>query len=327
MQPDRLIKRLDTIERLSQEGKQIKDLMKLVVTPELWERGYANIYSNAGATTKGIDSVTQDGFSTERALNLIGLIVDKNYRPKPVRRTEIPKGNGKWRPLGIPSGDDKLVQEVIRMILEQIYEPVFSINSHGFRPKKSVHTALHRIQSLWTGTKWFVNIDVQGYFDNIDHGILIRILEKKIDDRRFISLIRLFLKAGYMEDWTFNKTYSGTPQGGIVSPILANIYLHELDEKIKEFAQEHDKGKERKRNLEYRKIEGKLYRLRKRIELSRAEGDIMRTNELMDEHQRIRLLYNNVPSKDQMDPEYRRLNYIRYADDFVRHEACVVHGA
>jgi retron-type reverse transcriptase len=126
--------------------------MKLVVTPEIWVRAYANIYANAGATTKGIDSVTQDGFSTERVTNLIGLIVSKRYRPKPVRRTEIPKGNDKTRPLGIPSGDDKLVQEVIRMILELIYEPIFSINSHGFRPNKSVHTAVRRIKTLWTGT-------------------------------------------------------------------------------------------------------------------------------------------------------------------------------
>ena len=165
MQPDRLSKRLNTIGRLAQEGKPIRDLMKIVVTPAIWERAYANIYANKGAITTGIDSVTQDGFSTERATNLIGLIVDKKYRPKPVRRTEIPKGDGRTRPLGLPSGDDKLVQEVIRMTLEQIYEPIFSINSHGFRPKKSVHTALDRIQRLWTGTKWFVNIDIQGYFD------------------------------------------------------------------------------------------------------------------------------------------------------------------
>ena len=317
MQPDRLSKRLNTIGRLAQEGKPIRDLMKIVVTPAIWERAYANIYANKGAITTGIDSVTQDGFSTERATNLIGLIVDKKYRPKPVRRTEIPKGDGKTRPLGLPSGDDKLVQEVIRMILEQIYEPIFSINSHGFRPKKSVHTALDRIQRLWTGTKWFVNIDIKGYFDNIDHETLICILEKRIDDKRFISLIKLFLKAGYMEDFTFHKTYSGTPQGGIVSPILANIYLHELDEKVKEIAQAYDKGKDRRRHPEYRQIEGKLYRMRKRIDKTRSEGDIMRTNELMKEYRKIRLTYGNAQAKDQMDPEFKRLNYNRYADDFL----------
>ena len=192
MQPDRLSRRINTIGKLVQEGKQVRDLMKLVATPEIWERAYANIYANEGATTKGTDSVTQDGFSTERATNLIGLIVGKQYRPKPVRRTEIPKGNGKMRPLGIPSGDDKLVQEVIRMILEQVYEPIFSINSHGFRPKKSVHTAVHRVKKLWTGTKWFVNIDIEGYFNNIDHKTLLHLLEKRIDDKRFISLINLF---------------------------------------------------------------------------------------------------------------------------------------
>ena len=317
MQPDRLSRRINTIGKLVQEGKQVRDLMKLVATPEIWERAYANIYANEGATTKGTDSVTQDGFSTERATNLIGLIVGKQYRPKPVRRTEIPKGNGKMRPLGIPSGDDKLVQEVIRMILEQVYEPIFSINSHGFRPKKSVHTAVHRVKKLWTGTKWFVNIDIEGYFNNIDHKTLLHLLEKRIDDKRFISLINLFLKAGYMEDWRFHNTYSGTPQGGVVSPILANIYLHELDEKIKEIAMGYEKGKARRRRPEYRKISSRIRYLRKLIDKARADGDVMRTNELMTEFRQKQLEISSIQAKDPLDPEYKRLNYIRYADDFL----------
>ena len=317
MQPDRLSRRISTIGKLVQEGKRVRDLMKLVVTPEIWVRAYANIYANAGATTKGIDSVTQDGFSTERVTNLIGLIVSKRYRPKPVRRTEIPKGHGKTRPLGIPSGDDKLVQEVIRMILELIYEPIFSINSHGFRPNKSVHTAVHRIKTLWTGTKWFVNIDIKGYFDNIDHKTLIHLLEKRIDDKRFISLIKLFLKAGYMEDWKFHKTYSGTPQGGVVSPILANIYLHELDEKIREIGAGYKKGKNRRRTAEYRKITSRISYLRKLIDHARMGGDAVRINELMTEFRQKQLEIGKIQAKDPMDPEFKRLNYIRYADDFI----------
>ena len=317
MQPDRLSRRISTIGKLAQEGKRVRDLMKLVVTPEIWMRAYANIYANAGATTRGIDAVTQDGFSTERVTNLIGLIVGKKYRPKPVRRIEIPKGNGKTRPLGIPSGDDKLVQEVIRMILELIYEPLFSINSHGFRPNKSVHTAVHRIKTLWTGTKWFVNIDIKGYFDHIDHNTLVYLLEKRIDDKRFIGLIKLFLKAGYMENWKFHKTFSGTPQGGVVSPILANIYLHELDEKIKEIAAGYEKGKGRRRRAEYRKISSRIRYLRKLIDKARAEGDVMRTKELMAEFRKKQLEIGRIQAKDPMDPGYKRLNYIRYADDFL----------
>ncbi|BBO80917.1 maturase [Desulfosarcina ovata subsp. sediminis] len=317
MQPDRLSRRIITIGKLVREGKRVRDLMKLVVTPEIWLRAYANIYANSGAITKGIDSVTQDGFSTERATNLIGLIVGKKYRPKPVRQIEIPKGNGKTRPLGIPSGDDKLVQEVVRMILEQVYEPIFSINSHGFRPNKSVHTAVHRIKTLWTGTKWFVNIDIKGYFNNIDHKTLAQLLEKRIDDKLFISLIKLFLKAGYMEDWKFHNTYSGTPQGGVVSPILANIYLHELDEKIKEIAAGYVKGKKRRRTAEYRKISSRISYLRKLIDRARECGDVMRANKLMAEFRQKQLKVGKIQAKDPMDPDFKRLNYIRYADDFL----------
>jgi RNA-directed DNA polymerase len=195
--------------------------------------------------TQGVDGPTIDGFSDERCANLCMLLRENRYVPSPSRRVYIPKANGKMRPLGIPATNDKIVQEVWRHLLEAIYEPVFQDSSHGFRPERSCHTALKTI-AKWRGTKWFIEFDIQGYFDNIDHQILVRLLEKKIDDYKFINIIRKMLKAGYMENWTFNKTYSGTPQGGVISPLLANVYLHELDCFVMTLAETYTKGKARK---------------------------------------------------------------------------------
>ncbi|KAI5912256.1 reverse transcriptase domain-containing protein, partial [Thauera sp. 2A1] len=170
--------------------------------------------------TKGADNATIDHMSISRIEKLIISLKDESYQPIPSRRVYIPKKNGKKRPLGIPTFNDKLLQEVVRMILEAIYEGSFDNNSHGFRPKRSCHTALQQIQKSFNGTRWFIEGDIKGFFDNINHNTLIDILRKRIDDERFLRLIRKFLNAGFIENWVFNKTYSGTPQGGIISPIL-----------------------------------------------------------------------------------------------------------
>ncbi len=170
------------------------------------------------AITPGTDANTLDGFSEKRVEHIITRLKDGSYKPNPVRRVYIPKANGKKRPLGIPSGDDKLVQEVVRNLLERIYEPIFHPNSHGFRPKRSCHTALDHIRHHWTGMKWIVDMDIQGFFDTIDHSVMINLVEKRIDDRRFVNLVGDMLAAGYLEDWKYHKTFSGTPQGGILTP-------------------------------------------------------------------------------------------------------------
>lgn len=163
--PDRVSRRLKALEDVSKKGKKAKDLFRLMEHPDLWMLAYGNLSANRGATTPGAAGPTMDGFSEDRALNLIELLKERLYRPRPVRRTYIPKKNGTKRPLGIPSGDDKVVQEVARLILERIYEPVFCEDSHGFRPQRSCHTALQQMQRTWTGVKWFVNVDIRGDFD------------------------------------------------------------------------------------------------------------------------------------------------------------------
>jgi RNA-directed DNA polymerase len=170
---------------------------------ELWFEAYANIYSNQGAITKGVNENTLDGISLQRVEKIIDRLKRKKYKFAPVRRVYIPKSNGKRRPLGIQTGDDKLVQEVTRILLERVYEPIFCDSAHGFRSNRSCHTALRSIKRTWTGVKWYIEFDVSGFFDNMDHHLLIQFLEKKIDDRRFINLIKCMLKAGYLEDWMF----------------------------------------------------------------------------------------------------------------------------
>ena len=204
----------------NQKDYKYERLYRLLYNEELYLTAYQNIYSNDGSMTKGTDKQTVDGMSIERIRKIIVSLKDESYQPKPARRTYIPKKNGKMRPLGIPSFEDKLLQEVIRMILEAIYEGHFENTSHGFRPNRSCHTALNEIQKTFTGVKWFIEGDIKGFFDNINHATLIGILRERINDERFLRLVRKFLNAGYIENWTFHNTYSGTPQGGIILSLI-----------------------------------------------------------------------------------------------------------
>ena len=209
--------------------------------------------------TPGIDGINLDGMGMERIMAIIAQIRNHTYQPTPVKRLYIPKKNGKLRPLGIPSTNDKLVQEVIRMILESIYEPTFTNQSHGFRPKRSCHSALTQIQKTYTGVKWFIEGDIKGCFDNIDQHTLIRIIRKRVKDEHFIALIWKFLRAGYMENWKWNGTYSGAAQGSVISPILSNIYMNELDKYIMEYKEKFDIGVQRAGNAEYARRKSRWY--------------------------------------------------------------------
>jgi group II intron reverse transcriptase/maturase len=203
-------------------------LRRLLENPILWHEAYANIYANKGAITPGVDKQTLDGFSEARVASIMARLKNGTYRFHPVRRTYVPKKNGKKRPLGISSGDDKLVQEVVRIILERIYEPVFEDSSHGFRPGRSPHTALEQIGQEWTAVKWLIDMDLHDYFTTIPHTLLMETLRKKIADERFLRLIRAMLDAGYLEDWTFHRTYSGVPQGGVCKALHNPPYAKQV---------------------------------------------------------------------------------------------------
>ena len=233
--PTEVLKNLT--EKSKNETYRFQRLYRNLYNPEFYWLAYQNIYANDGSMTAGADGTTIDGMCDERIEKIIMSLRNRSYQPKPARREYIAKKNSsKKRPLGIQSGDDKLVQEAVKMILESIYEPVFSNKSHGFRPNRSCQTALKQIQDTFTGANWFVEGDIHACFDSFDHHVIIDLLKKRIDDEAFIQLIWKFLKAGYMEQWTFNRTYSGVPQGSGVSPVLANIYLHELDKFMENYA-------------------------------------------------------------------------------------------
>ena len=254
MVSERLEKRLNALTNVKMEIR-VSKLVNLLYDESLWFQAYQNIYSNKGAFTKGSDdSDTLDNFDKERISKIIASLKDMSYQCKPARRINIPKANGSTRPLSIPCGTDKLVQEACRIILEAIYEPKFSDSSHGFRPGRSCHTALQKV-STWNGTKWWIEFDIKGCFDNIDHTILVKLLEKRIDDQKFLGLIRKFLNAGYLDNFQYHNTFSGTPQGGIISPLLANVYLNELDQFVDELCKsKNNKEIRNNRNEDYMKL-------------------------------------------------------------------------
>lgn len=285
-------------------GLCLERVYRLLFNPDLHLASYGKIYRNFGAMTKGTTSETADGMSLEKIHEIIEAIRLGRFKWTPVKRIYIPKKNGKLRPLGLPTWSDKLVQESLRAILEAYYEPQFSDSSFGFRPNRGCQTALTRIARTWTGTSWFIEGDIKGCFDNIDHDVLLSILREKIHDGRFIQLVAMLLRAGYLEDWQYHATLSGSPQGGIVSPILSNIYLDKLDKFVEQtLLPEFNRGELRRHNQAYRN----LYKMAKRRELS---GD-------MDGYRECMRRKGQLPSKDPNDPNYRRLRYVRYADDFL----------
>lgn len=307
----------EILVNISKNSSKNKDevftrLYRYMLRPDLYFIAYKNLYANKGASTQGIDNDTADGFSKEKIDRIIQSLSDESYQPKPVRRKYIQKkGNSKKkRPLGIPTFTDKLVQEVLRMILEAVYEPIFSNNSHGFRPEKSCHTALNSIKKEFTGTTWFVEGDIKGCFDNINHHVLVDIIGRKIKDARLIKLVWKFLRAGYIEDWKYHTTYSGSPQGGIISPLLANIYLNELDKFAEKTAKAFYKKRDREHTKEYDAVMNALVLVK--YHLKKATGQ--QKSDLLKQKKRLQRQLRKIPCSSQTD---KVMKYVRYADDFI----------
>ena len=295
---------LGIIRNRGTRGLPVNDLYRQLWNPNLYLMAYGRIAKNDGALTPGATPETADGMKMDDIHAIIEALRFERYRWTPARRVYIPKANGKRRPLGLPTWSDKLLQEVMRLLLEAYYEPQFSDRSHGFRPQRGCHTAFTEITRTWTGTTWFIEGDIAGCFDNIDHSVLLEILGENIQDNRFLRLTAQLLRAGYLENWKLNATYSGTPQGGVVSPILANVYLDRLDRFVEGvLLPDYNRGRQRKRNREYQRLDSKAKYLRK---TGRAKEAAV-----------LRPLMRSLPYNDTHDPDYRRLRYIRYADDFL----------
>lgn len=310
---------IEILERMKENSEKNKEevftrLYRYLLRPDLYFIAYQKLYSNNGAATEGIDRDTADGFSEAKVEKLIASLADESYCPKPSRRIYLKKPNGKRRPLGIPSFSDKLVQEVLRMVLEAVYEPIFSETSHGFRPGKSCHTALCYARYNLNGTRWFIEGDIKGCFDNINHEVLIRCIQKKIKDARLMKLIHKFLKAGYLEDFVYHNTYSGCPQGGIISPILANIYLHELDLYVAELSKGFQKPYKSRITAEYSRLSGRMTRVKQKIKKAEEAGNMAEKERLLKELKKLRSQLLKTPCKSQTDKE---IKYVRYADDFI----------
>lgn len=295
---------LQAVQKMGEKRTPLTRVYRSLFSEDLFLTAYDKIARNRGALTVGTENDTADGMNLKRIQRIIEDLRHERFKFYPARRIQIPKKSGGTRPLGIPNFTDKLVQEVLRMILEDYYEPRFRDSSHGFRPGRGCHTALTKMRYEFKGAAWFIEGDIRGCFDNIDHEVLMQILARDIQDGRLLNLLRMGLKAGYLEDWQYNRTYSGTPQGGILSPLLANIYLHELDEYIEDtLIPQYTRGRKRAYNQEYDKVG-------ERIKVARKAGNKEQVKQLVSQ-------YRKLPSQNVNDPNYRRLHYVRYADDFI----------
>jgi group II intron reverse transcriptase/maturase len=295
---------LEALRNLGENDNPLERVYRQLYNENLYLAAYEKLYRNDGAMTEGTEDETIDGMSLNRIRAIIEDMRTERFRFTPARRVWIDKKNGQKRPLGIPNFKDKLVQEVIRGLLDAYYEPRFSDNSHGFRPLRGCHSALAQIRQQFKGIAWYIEGDIRGYFDNVDHNILLDVLSRNILDNRLLNLIQQGLKAGIMEGWQYHQTYSGTPQGSILSPLLANIYLNELDQFVEtELLPKWNRGEKRKRNPLIRNYE---YRIQK----ARERQDFPEVQRLIKERRQY-------PYMDVQDPDYRRLKYVRYADDFI----------
>jgi group II intron reverse transcriptase/maturase len=295
---------LDVLRERGRRGLPCNELYRQLFNPQLYLLAYGRIYSNKGAMTPGADAETADGMTLAKIERIIDALRHERYRFRPVKRRYIPKKDGKLRALGLPTWSDKLLGEVMRLLLEAYYEPQFSEHSHGYRPGRGCHTALREVANTWTGTSWFIEGDISRCFDELDHQVMLEALGEKIHDNRLLRLIGQMLAAGYLEDWVWGATLSGSPQGGVLSPCLSNIYLDRLDRLVETVLMRgYTRGVRRIPNPAYVRIKNAAWRARHRGDHAAARA--------------LRKQLRRLPALDPQDPGYRRLRYVRYADDIL----------
>lgn len=307
-------KEIEHLHKLAKRepGKRFNHLWDNLISMEWLTQAWEQIRNNKGSQTVGIDQMTAVDVDLELISKLAEELKDGRYQPKPVRRVYIPKANGKTRPLGIATIKDRIVQQGLKMLLEPIFEADFYNCSHGFRQGRSAHTALRDVSSSYSGTTWLIEADIESYYDSIPHGELMEEVGRRITDEKVLHLIKLFLQAGYLEDWHYHQTYSGIPQGNIVGPLWANIFLHQFDEylvkELKANRVQTSKEQVSRRNPEYMKIDTRLYKLRKKL---KKTGD----REIIKEIERLERERKNIPYYDKNKRHPCKIKYVRYADD------------
>lgn len=296
---------LKELTRLNKENpRRVNDkLIHIVADPEVLILSYEIIKSKPGNMTSGSDAFTLDGINLNWIFNISKDLKAGKFKFKPARRVLISKKDkSKKRPLTISSPRDKVVQQAIYMVLNAIYEPSFLDSSHGSRPNRGNHTALKAIKFGFNETKWCIEVDIDSNFPSISHMVLMNILRKRISCQKFLSLIKNSITAGFTYKGDFYTSDVGIFQGNITSPILNNIYLHELDLFMADHKNSFNKGKRRKKNPVYRRLSYQIGKIK---------------NNCTKSIKRIRNQMWKVPSKDPNDPNFKRLIYVRYVDDFV----------
>jgi group II intron reverse transcriptase/maturase len=315
--PKRTLEHLQKLAA-SEPNKRFDRLHKIVRQESLLTEVWQRIQHNTGSNTPGVDKQVRTDITDQTIHDLAQELGEGYYKPQPVRRTYIPKRNStKLRPLGIPAIRDRIVQGAVAQILEAIYEPIFRDSSHGFRPKRSTVHALRQMATAYkAGATWIIEGDLVKCFDSIPHGVILNCLRKRIKDERFIDLIRQMLQAGVMEDNTYTATYSGTPQGGLCSPILCNIVLHEFDCWMENHWQANrlqtNQEQQKRANPEYARHKRNLVRWRAqlngRIPMGRQTEEGLKAKIKQALHERSRIPCY-LPRK--------AIYYCRYADDYT----------
>jgi RNA-directed DNA polymerase len=295
--------------------KRFDHRWELATDPRWLRQAGEESRSNTGSMTAGIDSTVAIDITPERIPRRSERLRTGQYRPQPVRWVDIAKANGKRRPLGLPPLEERIVPQALRMLMEPLFEADFSPCAPGFRRHRRTHTAFRQVARMFPRTTWTIEGDIVGCCDHIPHGRLLRAVESRMADAQVRKMIRAFLAAGYLQQWQYHRTDSGTPQSGVLSPRLCNVFGYQLDEYMRTDLRANQtpskRGENARRNPEYRKLEPKIMRLRRQRKQTPGTAREAIITELtgLERHRRAIPYY----AKAKQHPS--KIGYTRYADD------------